>query len=55
MSIQEQIDELESKFLVTEDFEIKLDIRGKLHNLRLLQSGAKPSSSGEIECVGCGS
>ena len=55
MSPQEQITQLEKEFEFAEDFETKLEIKDKIHNLKLLLSGEKPAGSSEIECVGCGS
>ncbi len=53
--IQSLIDGLEKEFSITEDFEAKLEIKDKIHNLKLRLSGVKPDSSSEIDCVGCGS
>jgi hypothetical protein len=55
MTIEEQMEQLEKEFSFTDDFERKLEIKDKIHNLKLLLSGAKPTGSSEIECVGCGS
>lgn len=55
MSPQEQLAQLEKEFEFAQDFETKLEIKDKIHNLKLLLSGAKPLGSSEIECVGCGS
>lgn len=55
MAPQEQLTLLEKEFEIAEDFETKLEIRDKIHNLKLLISGEKPMGSSEIECVGCGS
>ncbi len=53
--IQDQISELEKQFSECEDFGERLEIRDKIHNLKLLLSGEKPNTSSEIECIGCGS
>ncbi len=55
MTPHDQIAQLEKEFEFAEDFETKLEIKDKIHNLKLLISGEKPMGSSEIECVGCGS
>lgn len=50
--IQSQIKELESK--LTGDMFSDMEIKDKIHNLKMKQNGTRPMNS-EIECVGCGS
>lgn len=50
--IQSQITELESQ--LTGDMFKDMDIKDKIHNLKMKLNGTRPLSS-EIECVGCGS
>ena len=55
MEIQKEISDLEIKLSKAESFEEKLEIKDKIHNLKLQSSGIKPLGSSQIECVGCGS
>lgn len=50
--IQAQITDLESK--LTGDMFNDMDIKDKIHNLKMKLNGTRPMNS-EIECVGCGS
>lgn len=50
--IQAQITQLESQ--LTGDMFQDMDIRDKIHNLKMKLNGTKPINS-EIDCVGCGS
>ncbi len=50
--IQSQITDLESK--LTGDMFNDMEIKDKIHNLKMKQNGTRPMNS-EIECVGCGS
>jgi hypothetical protein len=50
--IQNQIEELESK--LTGDMFNDMEIRDKIHNLKMQLNGTKPVNQ-TIECVGCGS
>jgi hypothetical protein len=50
-----RISQLESEHDSTEDFESRLEIKDKIHNLKMVLSGEKPMGSAEIECIGCGS
>ena len=50
--IQEEISELESK--LTGDMFADMELRDKIHNLRMKLNGTKPENQ-QIECVGCGS
>ena len=50
--IQSQIEELESQ--LTGDMFSDMEIKDKIHNLKMKQNGTRPMNS-EIECVGCGS
>lgn len=50
--IQTQITELESK--LTGDMFSDMEIKDKIHNLKMKLNGTRPMNS-EIECVGCGS
>lgn len=52
MTIEEQIKDLETK--LTGDLFKDMDVKDKIHNLKMKLNGTKPVSS-EIECVGCGS
>jgi hypothetical protein len=50
--IQTEIETLESK--LTGDMFNDMDLKDKIHNLKMKLSGTRPMNS-EIECVGCGS
>lgn len=50
--IQSQIEELESQ--LTGDMFSDMEIKDKIHNLKMKLNGTRPMNS-EIECVGCGS
>ena len=54
--MNEQLDiEIESlKKQLTGDFMKDMDIKDQIHRLEMQKNNIKPSS-GEIECVGCGS
>ena len=51
-SLQTEINELESQ--LTGDMFQDMDIKDKIHNLKMKLNGTRPMNS-EIECVGCGS
>ena len=53
--IQLRISQLETEHDAAEDFETRLEIKDKIHNLKMVLSGEKPLGSSEIECIGCGS
>jgi len=50
--IQSEIEVLETQ--LTGDMFQDMDVRDKIHNLKMKLKGTKPINS-EIECVGCGS
>lgn len=50
--IQEQISSLEKE--LSGDMFADMDIRDKIHNLKMILNGTKPLNQ-VIECVGCGS
>ena len=50
--IKNKIKELEST--LTGDMTKDMDIKDKIHNLKMKLKGIKPTDS-EIDCVGCGS
>lgn len=50
--IQSEITTLESQ--LTGDMFNDMDLKDKIHNLKMKLSGVRPMNS-EIECVGCGS
>ena len=50
--VQDEIKKLESE--LTGDMFNDMEIRDKIHNLKMKISGAKPANQ-EIDCVGCGS
>jgi hypothetical protein len=50
--LQGEISALESQ--LTGDMFTDMDIKDKIHNLKMKVNGTRPISS-EIECVGCGS
>ena len=52
MNYKEEIQKLQQQ--LTGDFVNDMEIRDKIHNLKMKQDGIRPESS-EIECVGCGS
>lgn len=52
LSLESEIKELESK--LTGDMFADMNIKDKIHNLKMKLNGTRPISS-EIECVGCGS
>lgn len=39
---------------LTGDMMVDMEIKDKIHNLKMKQQGIRPENS-EIECVGCGS
>ena len=47
-----EIQELESQ--LTGDLIKDMELRDRIHNLKMIQKGIKPVSS-EVNCVGCGS
>ncbi|MEP1096174.1 MAG: hypothetical protein ABJG78_13755 [Cyclobacteriaceae bacterium] len=51
-AIQSEISSLESQ--LTGDMFNDMDLKDKIHNLRMKLNGTRPINS-EIECVGCGS
>ncbi|MDN4165495.1 hypothetical protein QWY31_08285 [Cytophagales bacterium LB-30] len=51
-TIEEEIKALEAQ--ISGDMFADMEIRDKIHNLKMKLSGAKPANQ-EIECVGCGS
>ena len=50
--LQAEIASLESQ--LTGDMFTDMDIKDKIHNLKMKLNGTRPMNS-EIECVGCGS
>ncbi len=50
--IQTEIEKLENE--LTGDMFSDMEIRDKIHNLKMKLNGTKPANQ-EIECVGCGS
>lgn len=52
LSLESEIKELESK--LTGDMFADMEIKDKIHNLKMKVNGTRPMNS-EIECVGCGS
>ncbi len=50
--IQDQIEQLEKQ--LTGDMFSDMEIRDKIHNLKMKLNGTKPANQ-EIDCVGCGS
>ena len=50
--LQSEIELLESQ--LTGDMFKDMEIRDKIHNLKMKQNGTKPGNQ-EIDCVGCGS
>lgn len=52
MDIQQEIKKLESQ--LTGNLMQDMDIRDKIHNLKMKLNGTRPMDS-SIECVGCGS
>ena len=50
--LQAEITALESQ--LTGDMFTDMDIKDKIHNLKMKLNGTRPMNS-EIECVGCGS
>lgn len=46
---------LELKHDAAIDFEERVDIKGQIHNLKMILEGTKPYSSIEISCDNCGS
>lgn len=49
----EKIAALEKEHDAAEDFGDRVDIKGRIHNLKMIIEGVKPESSEEIDCVGC--
>jgi hypothetical protein len=52
MVVEEQIVELEKS--LTGDMFLDMDVKDKIHNLKMQLAGVKPENS-EIDCIGCGS
>jgi len=52
VDLQSEIDSLEAQ--LTGDMFTDMDLKDKIHNLRMKLKGTRPMNS-EIECVGCGS
>ncbi len=50
-SLDSEIKELESK--LTGDMFADMEIKDKIHNLKMKLNGTRPMNT-EIECVGCG-
>ena len=50
--LQAEVTSLESQ--LTGDMFKDMEIKDKIHNLKMKMNGARPMNS-EIECVGCGS
>jgi hypothetical protein len=50
--IEEEIKQLQSQ--LTGNMIEDMDIRDKIHNLKLKRDGIKPGGQ-EIDCIGCGS
>ncbi len=50
-----QIEQLEEQAKKENDFEAKLELKDKIHNLKMVINGTKPVGSIDFECVGCGS
>lgn len=50
-----QIEALEIQVKNENDFGIKLELKDKIHNLKMVLNGVKPAGSIDFECVGCGS
>lgn len=50
--LEQQISDLEGQ--LTGDMFKDMEIRDKIHNLKMKLNGTKPGNQ-EIECVGCGS
>lgn len=51
-TIEKEIQDLEQQ--LTGDMFEDMDIKNKIHNLRMKQNGTKPQDS-HFECIGCGS
>ena len=52
VTLEKQIADLEAS--LTGDMFADMDIKDKIHNLKMKLGGVRPGNS-EIECVGCGS
>lgn len=52
VDIEKEIADLESQ--LTGDMFSDMEIRDKIHNLKMKVNGTKPANQ-EIDCVGCGS
>ncbi len=49
------IEELEKKFETSNDFILKLELKDKIHNYKMILNGTKPLSSEGYICDSCGS
>jgi hypothetical protein len=53
--VQLELDKLNAAVAKTNDFEEKLDLKDKIHNMTMILNGVKPYSSINYFCEGCGS
>jgi hypothetical protein len=53
--VQLELDKLNAAVAKTNDFEEKLDLKDKIHNMTMILNGVKPYGSINYFCEGCGS
>lgn len=53
--VQVELDKLNAAVAKTNDFEEKLDLKDKIHNMTMILNGVKPYGSINYFCEGCGS
>jgi hypothetical protein len=53
--VQLELDKLNAAVAKTNNFEEKLDLKDKIHNMTMILNGVKPYGSINYFCEGCGS
>ncbi|WP_299251497.1 hypothetical protein [uncultured Cytophaga sp.] len=53
--VQVELDKLNAAVAKASDFEEKLDLKDKIHNMTMILNGVKPYGSINYFCEGCGS
>jgi hypothetical protein len=53
--VQVELDKLNAAVAKATDFEEKLDLKDKIHNMTMILNGVKPYGSINYFCEGCGS
>jgi len=53
--VQLELDKLHEAAAKATDFEEKLELKDKIHNMNMIMNGVKPYGSIQYFCEGCGS